>query len=30
MEAWDKLDPISEWEKEKNTLIEKMQKNLYF
>lgn len=26
MEAWDKLDLISQWEKQKNTMIEKMQK----
>lgn len=25
MRAWDKLDPISEWEKEKNKMIEKYQ-----
>lgn len=28
MEAWDKLDPISEWEVEKNKRIEKIEKNL--
>lgn len=28
MEAWDRLDPISEWEVEKNKRIEKIEKNL--